>query len=282
MSTHLSHALDAAGISLIFPVFGVTRCAGDRLGCGCGKHNCRDAAKHPIPYLAPRGLNSATRDRNVIERLWKREPSANIGLCTGEVVVLDVDVRHGGDESLALLEQEHGELPATWRVRTGGGGEHVYFSAPTEGIVRNSAGVIGAGLDIRGQGGYVLAPGSVHISGRPYVWSVDHHPDDIALAPMPDWLRARAASAKHAKPPEAWCALVRDGVSEGKRNSSVASLYGHLIRRNVDARVALELVSAWNVARCTPPLHPDEVSTIADSIARREIIRREASHGSRR
>ena len=59
---------------------------------------------------------------------------------------------------------------------TGGGGEHYYYRAPKGAAIRNNVGKLGEGLDLRGVGGYVIAPPSLHISGHPYVWSVDGTP----------------------------------------------------------------------------------------------------------
>src|SRR5262249_61762367 len=89
---------------------------------------------------------------------------ANIAMRTGVTrTVLDVDLATGGRESLARLEAQYGPLPVTAKVLTGGGGEHYHF-ARVPGL-RNSAGKIAPGLDIRGEGGYVLLPPSTHISG---------------------------------------------------------------------------------------------------------------------
>ena len=175
-------------------------------------------------------------------------------------------------------------MPLTWRVLTGGGGEHVYFAAG--GIeIRNSAGRLGPGLDIRGVGGYVVAPPSLHISGRRYAWSVDHHPDDVQLAPMPDWLTALLVEPKADRAGEVvseWRRLTREGIDAGQRNQAVAKLTGHLLRRYVDPEVAHQLVQAWNAARCRPPLSDEEVTRTVNSIARRELRRREASLGQSR
>src|SRR5215211_444197 len=71
----------------------------------------------------------ATTDRDQIKTWWSKWPTANVGIATGGgLAVLDVDPRNGGDESLDAFEREHGELPETRTVRTGGGGWHYYFS----------------------------------------------------------------------------------------------------------------------------------------------------------
>src|SRR5215211_1722469 len=129
-------------------------------GRGVPVFPCERGAKRP---LTPNGHWDATTDRRAIERWWRRQPSANIGLPTGKksgFVVLDVDVDDGGLESLAKLERAGVPVPKTARTRTGGGGIHVFFRYPGSTEIRNSAGLLGPGLDVRGEGGYVVVPPS--------------------------------------------------------------------------------------------------------------------------
>lgn len=119
---------------------------------------CKPGGKEP---LTPRGHLDATTDATRINGYWNAHPGANIGIPTGKrsgFLVLDID--EGGAESLHELEREHGELPATCAVETGSGGKHYYFRYPAGEDVRNSAGKLGPGLDIRGEGGYIIAPPS--------------------------------------------------------------------------------------------------------------------------
>jgi hypothetical protein len=202
---------------------------------------------------------------------WFRRRDANVGVVTGAVsnlVVLDVDPQHGGEDSLAALQAQHGPLPRTVEATTGGGGRHCYFAHPG-GHVPNRIG-IAPGLDLRGDGGLVVAPPSVHPSGRPYTWVPRGSPDELPLAPIPRWLLGAAQPpGPHAGHAIAeWRALVRDGVEEGRRNNTIASLAGHLLWHGVDPQVALELLLAWNRARCRPPLSDFEVTQVVESIAR--------------
>jgi hypothetical protein len=73
--------------------------------------------------------------------------------------------------------------------------------------------------------------------------------------------------------------IVCAGVTEGGRNTTIAKLTGHLLRRHVDPVVTLEMLTAWNAMRCKPPLSDREVEAIVDSIAGREIKRRGGAHG---
>lgn len=138
--------------------------------------------------------DEATTDEGIIERWWKNPRVQGVGIVTGPksgLFVLDVDVDDGkwGDETLQDLEAKHGQLPETLEVITGSGGRHYYFRWPEGVDVRNSAGQLGPGLDIRGQGGQVIAPGSIHPKHQAtYEWEGGITPDDIPVAHAPQWL----------------------------------------------------------------------------------------------
>ena len=142
-------------------------------GRGVPVFPCEPGAKRP---LTRNGHWDATTDPRAIRRWWGRWPTANVGVPTGRksgVVVLDVDPDAGGSESLAKLERAGGSAPTTARARTGGGGIHLFFRHPSGTEIRNSAGLLGAGLDVRGEGGYVVVPPSR--TRGPYRW-VDTSP----------------------------------------------------------------------------------------------------------
>ncbi len=212
-----------------------------------------------------------------VMRWFEQRPNANVGIVTGAVsgvVVLDVDERHGGFESLSQLEILHGPLPLTAEALTGGGGRHLYFTHPG-GIVHNRV-AVAPGIDVRGDGGCVVAPPSLHPCGRPYAWARARSPEEAALAAPPRWLlhllQPEGGRAGH--PLAHWRDLVRRRVPEGARNSTIASLAGHLLWHRVDAGVALELLAAWNRTQCDPPLPDDEVARVVESIARLHDQRR--------
>jgi hypothetical protein len=152
-------------------------------GCSCRAADCSSPGKHP---RVPRGLHAASADAAVVERWWRRWPQANVGVRTGAesgLVVVDVDTVHGGGRSMRGLMDRYGDLRDVPRVRTGSGGWHLLFAHPGE-RVPNSAGRLGTGIDVRGDGGYVIAPPSVHARGRAYRWEV--YAGD--LPPLPEWL----------------------------------------------------------------------------------------------
>lgn len=233
----------------------------------CRPHDKRPATSH--------GLKDATVDPEVIDRWWRQVPSFNIGVATGavsKILVVDVD-DVDAEAELKKLEAQYSPLPSTVESVTARG-RHLFFQWP-EREVRNSASKLAPGVDIRGDGGYVVVPPSLHPSGKRYSWSVD---SANALAAVPDWLlekiTAPLGGCDATPAATAWRDMVRDGLGEGCRNDGIARLVGHLLHRRVDPEVTLELALAVNDARCRPPLRRAEVVATVDSIAALELRRR--------
>jgi putative DNA primase/helicase len=186
MPANLDAALAYAQQGLpVFPLWPVR--AGQ---CACGVTDCKNAGKHPIATLAPQGLKNATVDPTVITTWWTRWPDANIAgrLGNGVAVVLDVDPRHGGNESLAELIAENGSLPKGPVTLTGGGGKHYWFKHP--GGVAPIAHGFRPGLDFQGDNTYVLLPPSSHRSGNEYRWETPL--GTVPLPMVPAWLFSAA------------------------------------------------------------------------------------------
>jgi hypothetical protein len=249
--------------------------------CACGRRCGKDAAKHPVGRYAPNGVLSATTDTLVIKDWWWRVPAANLGVSTEKLVVIDNDPRHGGNESLAALEREHGELPLTWCTLTGGGGEHIIYAAPNDVVIKSFVASLmkdpplGPGIDVRARGGYIVAPPSRHICGRPYAWSVDHHPADVQLARAPDWLVTRLTARRAGKghDPAEWAAD-KAGMHSEYRNKRIAEIAGKLLRAvSLDPAFVATLVHDWNQCHCDPPLPEHEVQEVLDRICKLEINR---------
>lgn len=172
--------LGALGWSIV-PVHGVV---GDR--CDCGNPDCPSLGKHPHVSWTDALTEAARPDE--IEDWWQRWPDANVGVVTGwvsAIVVVDVDPRHGGNETLAVLEADHEPLPETVASATGGGGRHLYFAHPPHLVPTRP---LAAGVDLRGEGGIVVAPPSRHASGLHYEWLQNHGPTERLLSPLPPWL----------------------------------------------------------------------------------------------
>jgi hypothetical protein len=224
-------------------------------------------SKHPVVRWEE--FQHRLPSRGEVDTWFRNRSDLNIAIVTGRVsglVVLDVDPGHGGAESLSKLEATHGALPRTVEVVTGGGGRHLYFAHPGE-LVRSHAG-LEQGLDIRGDGGLVVAPPSLHASGQRYRWK--HPPEQIEIAPLPSWVLdyARDDTALRGHPRGYWRRRIRRRVEEGERNSTIASLTGHLLWRGVDVDVIIELLLCWNRIHCRPPLPDDEVVRTIRSVSR--------------
>jgi Bifunctional DNA primase/polymerase, N-terminal/Primase C terminal 1 (PriCT-1) len=237
---------------------------------GRGMHvfPCRVRDKRPA---TENGFLDATTSLAIIREWWSLIPDANIGLATGAVsgvFVLDIDSPEA-ETKLHEIEAEFGLLPQTVESITGKG-RHLFFRYPGV-TVRCTQGVIAPGIDTRGDGGYVLAPPSVHPSGRNYCWSVD---SGAEFADAPDWLieKVGAPAAQPSASPEQWRELAT-GVSEGARNQTLTRFAGYFLRRNVDPLMLLELLQGWNIGRCSPPLPEEDVRKIVDSICGRELRR---------
>jgi len=164
-----------------------------RGSCCCGRSDCPSPGKHPIGKLVPHGLKQASIDSERLQQWWEQYPRANIGIVTGAAsgfFALDVDPRHGGEESLEALLAQWGNLPETVEQLTGGGGRHLLFKHPGLPVPCGN-GKLGQGIDIKGDGGYIVVDPSVHASGQQYAWELSHHPDDTQIADAPQWLLDR-------------------------------------------------------------------------------------------
>jgi hypothetical protein len=133
------------------------------------------------------GVRAASKNKGLVDRWLKARPNLNYGIATGapsKFFAVDIDGPLGR-ATLAALERKHGPLPATVTVKTPHGA-HYYFETPTYAIP-NSAGRLGDGLDIRGDGGYVIGPGS-QTPGGVYRFVLGRGPEVVKIAPAPDWL----------------------------------------------------------------------------------------------
>jgi len=205
-----------------------------------------------------------------LETWFTRWPDANISIVTGKIsglVVLDIDPGHGGADSLSDLEAQYQPLPKTIEAITGGGGRHLYFRHPG-GEMRNRV-ALRPGIDLRGDGGVIVAPPSLHSSGKHYIWAPRSSPDERELADLPIWLQYLLDDKEgRGHPASYWRGIAREGVPEGARNNTIASFTGHLLFHGVDLDVVRELMLAWNRDRCRPPLADDEVIWTVESIAK--------------
>jgi hypothetical protein len=242
--------------------------------CSCGAPSCERAGKHP---RTKNGLKDATTNLDQVHAWWSQFPEANIGIVTGAVsglAVVDVDANRDGLLRLGELEAKHGTLPETPTAQTGGGGMHLLFSLPVEGLT-NSINRIAQGIDVRAEGGYIVAPPSRHASGRIYAWSSGFGPGDVPLAVMPTWLleRARrklvALSAPPSSPHPLTDRIKRASAYLRTMPASISGQGGHdaawraalaLVRGfDLPTAVALDLLAGEFNPRCKPAWSADEL-----------------------
>lgn len=214
---------------------------------------CRPKGKEP---LTPAGFKNATTDEAQIRVWWGIWPDANIGLATGNgLYVLDLD----GPDGEASVQGK--EIPDGPQVTTGKG-RHCYFQ--TDAPLRLFAGKL-RGVDGRGEGGYVIAPPSVHPLGRVYQWI--EGTEDMPLPFCPDWL-AELARPKAVLTPSPRTDGEGQAILAGQRNASLTSLAGTMRKRSMSAEAIEAALLEENRNRCNPPLPEDEVRRIAASVAR--------------
>jgi len=242
--------------------------------CSCGKSDCASPAKHP---RTEHGLSDGTTDEKVIREWWKRWPLANVGVVTGAIsgiVGLDLD----GPNAAGLLKREGMILPKTGAVQTGKGYHGIY--AHPGGQVPNGVKLLtdgnGSAVDLRGDGGYVVAPPSVHITGRTYRWVTE-----VAKLPvLPDGVRwlleKRELGENHAPADPGWLDEVLQGVEKGKRNDAAARLSGYWLNvTDGNEEATRRALQPWNRLN-RPPLSSREIETTLKSISRRH--KREKQH----
>jgi len=253
-------------IPLHNPIFGA-----DSVRCSCRDwKTCDKVGKHPRTRY---GVNDATTDLEIIRGWWRQWPNANLGIPTGkasDIIALDVDPKSGGFYSLDELEGSYSELPATVKQRTGSNGEHRIFKYPDV-RVKNSVSAIGRGLDIRSDGGYIVAAPSLHASGKRYEWYGVNTPVENA----PDWLVALILISEEEQAQEtkqhltlklspAHGEVIKEG--EGRNNFLFRQASG--LVNNFSPQEVRRWIETKNLGRCVPPVDEKELSKILKSAER--------------
>lgn len=219
----------------------------------------RPNAKTP---LTAHGFKEATKSVEQIQQWWAQWPDANVGVVTGRdsgIVVLDVDRKHGVDGVVAATELD---LPETMVVRTPSGGFHLIFKAPDNAVIARKIGVR-PGLDILGEGGYFVAPGSV-VNGAMYeiVRNRSLAPCPAVLVELASQARVRDDGKVENVSPD------RRTVGAGERNQFLTAVGGRLRRIGFDAEEMTAALIVINTLRCKPPVSEAEVRRTAASVAR--------------
>lgn len=215
--------------------------------------------------LTPHGCKDAKKDPGAIRAWWKRHPDASIGVATGiisNLIVIDEDIDEDKDlngyQEVTQWERINGNLPETVRAITGRGGAHLYFKYTGKDI-KNRAGIL-EGVDVRGEGGYVIAPPSYHPNGTQYQWEDD--PEDIPLAEVDDTVK-KFLEIGHSSAPSTF--KLPQVIPSGQRNATLYKLACSLQARGLEDDTILQTIIRENQTKCEEPLSDDEVCTIVQS-----------------
>ena len=227
--------------------------------------------KKPLIKTGKGHREHSSRDPNVITS-WSQwsHPGVRVAVVTGEasgVLVIDCDRKPGVDgvEALRDLEERYGPLPNSPRQQTRRGEQRV-FRYPRGAIIKSSASVLAPGVDIRANGGIIIAP-----PAPDRCWLIDAHPSDTTLADLPPaWIEALVAlNNRSNRRPDQQAKKIRDRIPEGAgRNSELTSLAGTLRRRGLTGEQILDHLTLENRRRCVPPLEDDELRSIAFGMER--------------
>jgi hypothetical protein len=248
---------------MVFPIYEI-----EEGKCACEKAACSSPGKHPRIY---NGFLDATTDKNTIEQWWDQWPRANVGVRTGResgIVVVDIDPPKGGDDS--WNDACNGQVPFdTVEVLTGGGGRHIYFQHPG-GVVKSAVGVL-PGIDIRGDGGYVVVPPSFHVSGSQYLWEDACRPGTVDVSPIPVWVANLIRPPSKDPTRRISCPLkpIPNLISQGERHTHLLSFAGSMRHRGATCDEVYDAIASLNSRRCRPPLSEPEIRALADDVTSR-------------
>jgi hypothetical protein len=246
--------------------------------CTCGKADCKSEGKHP---QTSNGSLDATTDDTQILAWFAGKQDVNIGLATGhtsQLVVVDLDVDKGADINDLMIAGIDATIFNTPKVKTGAG-LHFYYKLPVGVTVKNSASRLGKFIDVRGDGGYVIAPPSKHISGRSYELL---NPDNEQILEFPkQWLDKLAQPMPATAPvassngngsglhiPVVSGLVVPDSINQGQRNVEMTKIAGALRSKGLSEGAVYAALAIENQRLCTPPLDDKELHLIAHSVSR--------------
>ncbi len=239
----------------VFPVYGITSDGVCACHDGAG---CNSPGKHP---RVGSWTKESTLDVKQVSAWWSQWPSANIGLVCGRgMFVLDVDDGKGGTSSLEKLLAEHDDMPET-RMHATGNGYHLLFTCGEDIFIPNSVSKIGPGLDVRGDGGYVVAPPSLHVSGAFYQVELGFSEDP---SPAPSWLIDLAKEEISGSTGGEAAKDEKVTLIKGERNNYFTSLAGTMRRRGIGLDAIKASLIFENKRRCSPPLPEAEIVRLAE------------------
>ena len=227
-----------------------------------------EGAKNPA---TAKGFKNASTDEKTVRTWWTRNPNYNIGIACGNgTMVIDLDVDEAKDEdgtaTLRKWEDDNGKLPETATAVTGRGGLHMLYRI--DGEVRCSANPK-LGVDVRGDGGYIVAPPSIHPNGTQYAWERDPRKHEIAEADGNVMAFIEFVQGK--KDDESNKALSVPGeIESGGRNNTLFKMACSLQSKGLSNSAILAAVMAENAEKCNPPLSNNEVRRLVESALTKE------------
>ena len=242
-----------------------------------------------FPIGGTHGFKDATLDIGRIDQLWGQIPDLNLGMPTGGasgLFVVDVDGQVGR-ESLAKWEVEHDPLPLTLTSATGreGGGEHRFFVTGEHNV---SSCTPAPNINIKGNGGYVVVPPSIHPSGRAYEWLSNGASE---FAPAPAWLHeivdvrapierdpnggGAANGGSKGQDINYWDDFLITDRFEGERNNSLIKMIGKYYHAGLrDQFLLLHAANFYNKARLKPPLTKEEIVRAVRYVFQKDLQQR--------
>jgi Bifunctional DNA primase/polymerase, N-terminal len=238
-----------------------------RCSCVNGK-NCETAGKHPRTRF---GHKEATTSESIIKKWWTSCPNANIGILTGidtGIFVLDIDVRHGGEYSLENIKDyyrhqlnDNYDCENTITAYSGSGGRHLIYKHPIDFKIHSSGSKIDAGLDIKSEESYIVAPPSNHWSGRKYSW----HGVNTAITDAPNWIIHEVLTSEKEPNTSNNMGLklaFAEKVPNGERNIYLFKQASGLVN-SFPEKTGLEILLKKNKEKLIEPLPEKEVERIA-------------------
>jgi putative DNA primase/helicase len=239
-------------------------------GCSCGKNLgavpdkevCRDIGKHP---RTADGFKAATTDQEQVRAWWDKWPDANIAIPTGArsgLLVVDSDPRHGGPEGRADLIDLVGPIPETAEAISGGDGRHVYFRYGGGPVPK----LLAQGIDLKGDGGYVVAPPSLHKSGKRYEWDgIEGAKAILHPGEAPRWL-LDFIRVKRTDSELRGAVDLPETIPDGQKHNAIVSLAGTLRRRGCTEEVAF---AACRALKFESPVSDKEIRVRVEDVYRR-------------
>lgn len=233
--------------------------------CSCNNPVCKKQGKHP---KLRRWQHLATKDEVKLEELFAVSDS-NLGIATGSksnLVVLDVDPKNGGNESYRALTKKFGALDEhTLVANTGGGGLHLYYNSDSKIIGSHHSTVFGHGIDIKGNGGFIVGAPSNHISGQEYYWRDGFYMPAALPIELEQELLRHTTRRRNLKQ------FDKKDITQGERNTTLTRIAGRYRAKALSFNTINMQLQVDNIDRCKPPLDRYEVEAIARSISKYPI-----------